>query len=62
MKLKRHVSVHFEIIAAIGDQPERRSLNYLMLGNSTYSSRFCYTANMKEVWNFFQCVTAVKKE
>ena len=28
--------VHFEIIASLGNQPERRSMNYLMLGNSTF--------------------------
>ena len=33
---KRNVYVHFEIIASLGDQPERRSMNYMMLGNSIY--------------------------
>ena len=40
MKLGCHVYVHFEIVAAIADQPERRSMNHLMLGNSMFVPRF----------------------
>ena len=32
--LKRNVHVYFEVIASLGDQPERREQNYLMNGNS----------------------------
>ena len=36
MQENKNAHVHFEIIASLGDQPERRSINYLMLGNSTF--------------------------
>ena len=35
-RLDKKVIVHFEIICCLGDQPERRSINYIMNGNSTY--------------------------
>ena len=31
MFLERNVQVHFEIIASLGDQPERRAINKMML-------------------------------
>ena len=64
MKLRRHVYVHFEIIAAIADQPERRSMNNLMLGNSMFVPRFRYAANVKEIAKILpacnQCVMKLK--
>ena len=48
-RLKRNVHVHFEIIACLGDQPERRSMNFIMLGNSTHSARFRYSANLNAI-------------
>ena len=36
MFLKRNVKVHCEIIACLADQPERRSINKMMLGNSLF--------------------------
>ena len=42
-----HVKVHFEIVAYLADQPERRSLNYLMLGNSRFGARFSYSADIE---------------
>ena len=51
MQEKKNVHVHFEIIASLGDQPERRSINYLMLGNSTFFSRYRYAANVGSIWN-----------
>jgi hypothetical protein len=52
MKEQRNVVVHFELIASLGDQPERRSMNYLMLGNSTFSSRYGYAANVGAIWQY----------
>ena len=49
MFLKSNVWVHFETIASLGDQPERRSVNNLMLGNSTSLSRYRYSANVKKI-------------
>ena len=40
MNLKKYVHVHFELIVSLGDQPERRNINYIMLGNSSFASRF----------------------
>ena len=36
----KEVKVHLEIIASLGDQPERRNINYLMNGNSTFGKRY----------------------
>ena len=49
MFLKRNIRVHFEIIASLGDQPERRSMNKMILGNSSFLSRFHYSANVKGI-------------
>ena len=51
---KRNINVHFEIIASLGDQPERRSMNYMMLGNSIFCSIFRFFANMKEIYQHMQ--------
>ena len=39
-KQKKNVTVHLEDLALLGDQPKRRLMNYFMLGNSLFSSRF----------------------
>ena len=36
--LRKYVKVHFELLASLQDQPERRSVNYIMLGNSQYTA------------------------
>ena len=46
MRTKKWIKVHFEVIAFLGDQPERRSINKIMLGNSTFGARYLYTANI----------------
>ena len=60
----KNLHVHFEILASLGDQPERRSMNYLMLGNSTYSSRYGYAANVGAISRFLppcdNCFTGMK--
>ena len=38
--------MHFEILAFLGDQPERREMNYMMNGNSTFGARYLYAANI----------------
>ena len=50
-KLHKFVNVHFEITACLADQPERRSMNYMMLGNSTYSARFRYSCDIVSIIN-----------
>ena len=41
--------VYFERITSLGDQSERRSLNSLMLGISSFLSRFRYSENVKQI-------------
>ena len=48
-RMKKHVSVHFEIIASLGDQPERRELNYLSAGNSKFGPRYLWSANISSM-------------
>ena len=48
-RLKSYVAVHFEIIASLGDQPERREMNYLMAGNSKFGARYLFAANIESM-------------
>jgi len=63
---RRNVFVHFEVIASLGDQPERRSMNYMMLGNSTHSSRYGYAANIGAIAMYLppceKCFTGMKEK
>ena len=36
--LRKNVKVYFELLASLQDQLERRSVNYIMLGNSQYTA------------------------
>ena len=45
-KNQKCVNVHAEIFVTLQDQPERRSANYVCLGNGTYTSRFGYAADL----------------
>ena len=40
---------HFEIVCCVGDQPERRSINYIMNGNSLYCPRYGFVCNYSEI-------------
>lgn len=40
------MSVTLDVFAYLGDQPERRGLNYLMLGKSTHHARWRFSCNM----------------
>ena len=46
MNSQSYVRVHAEIFVNLMDQPERRSSNYIMLGNSTYSSQWGKSADI----------------
>ena len=50
-KLQKIVNVHFEITACLADQPERRSINYIILGKPTYSVRFRYSCDIVSIVN-----------
>ena len=57
-----NVKVHFEVIAYLADQPERRSLNYLMLGNSRFGGRFGYSADIELLASrLCMCKSCLKK-
>ena len=45
-KPQKFVNVHFEITTCLVDQPERQSMYYMMLGNSTYSTKFRYSCDI----------------
>ena len=48
-RLNKMVRVHFEIICSLGDQPERRSINYIMDVNSLYCPKYEYACNYTEI-------------
>lgn len=48
-KAKKKIYLHFETFANLQDQPERRSVNKLMLGNSTFFARWGVSANHQEL-------------
>ena len=41
--------MHFEILASLGDQSERREINYLMAGNSKFGARYLFAANIESM-------------
>ncbi len=45
-KTKSNIPVYLELFASLQDQPERRSCNYIMLENSTYSARWGYAIDL----------------
>ena len=62
MKRKQDVTVHFEVIAFLGDQPERRAINYIMLGNSLFGARYMYSANILAISKYLpMCTSCVKR-
>ena len=43
---KGMVTIHAELFASLQDQPERRGLNHMMMGNGQYTSRFRHSADL----------------
>ena len=50
-RTKQMCHVHVELIASVQDQPERRGATSILGGNSLYTARFGYLANLKELVN-----------
>ena len=50
-----YVHVHFEILASLGDQPERGETNYMMNGNSIFGARYSYTADISSFSSSLVC-------
>ena len=46
---KGMVTIHAELFASLQDQPERRGLNHMMLGNGQFTSRFRHSADLLSV-------------
>ncbi len=42
------VPIYLELLVSLQDQPERRGMNYLMLGSGKYSARWGYSCNISE--------------
>ena len=58
--LNNNVYAYFELIACLEDQLERRGINYTFGGGDNYSSRFRYSANVKEISDFLaSCTTYI---
>jgi len=54
------VPVYMELLVSLQDQPERRSMNYLMLGSGKYSARWGFSCNIAEVSkNISTCSTCL---
>ena len=60
--LDKNVHVYFELIACLGDQPERRGINYMLGGNGKFSSRFGHCANIHSIKKKLpSCTICMKK-
>ena len=44
---KWRMYVHFNVIASLGEQPERRNMNYIIGGYSKFSVQFRYYGNIE---------------
>jgi len=59
---KIYITVHFEIIASLGDQPERREMNYLVGGNGKFGAHYLFSANIDAIVNYLPpCTSCTKK-
>ena len=47
--LNKNVYVYFELIVCLGDQPERRSINYMLGDGYNFVARFGYSANINQI-------------
>ena len=59
----KNVYVCFELITCLGDQPERRGINYMLGGNGKFPVRFGYCANIhqiKKIRSYTICMNKMK--
>ena len=56
--LDKNVYVYFELIACLGDQPERRGINFMLEGGGNFGARFGYSTTIsskfKKVYYYLQ--------
>ena len=57
--LNKNVYVYFELIVCLGDQPERRSINYMVRGGGNFGSRFGYSANINQIKKLPSCTNCL---
>jgi hypothetical protein len=50
-KAKKKVRVYADILVSLKDQPERRSSNNILLGSSTYTTRWGYSGDLFQTYN-----------
>ena len=61
--LDKNVYVYFKLIACLGDQPERRGINYMLGdgGGGNFGAKFGYSANIKQIQERFpSCTNCLK--
>ena len=62
-KKNPNIKVHFEIIAFLGDQPKRKLMDHLMLGNSKFGAGNPYSVDVGSiVENVTMCMPCLGKE
>ena len=62
MKKNYNIHVHFKIVAFIGDQPEQGLINYSMLGNSKFGSRYLFSVDIEAIANYLpMCESCLNK-
>lgn len=49
------VHIHFELLATLQDQPERRSANHLIAGNGRLSARWCVSGDHTYLYDRLRC-------
>ena len=54
---KCDVHIHFELLATLQDQPERRGANHLLLGNATIAARWCASGDHTYLYDKLKCCT-----
>ena len=60
--LKRMVRVYVDILLTMQDQPERRSANHLLGGNSNYTARWGYSFHLKSTYSKIPaCTDCIRK-
>ena len=49
-KLKKNVKVYLDLLCSLQDQPERRSCNYIAMGNSRYTAKWGVSMDYSKVY------------
>ena len=52
MRQKKYIYIHFEVIVSLGDQLERREVNYMVQGNLKFSSRYRFVTDISSILEY----------